>query len=57
LDLQRQMASGDNTSDPAPQRKGSSRPGPQLMTPGTINSGLVQNIPSSTSVVPPIKID
>ncbi|GKC51565.1 hypothetical protein Tco_1074310, partial [Tanacetum coccineum] len=35
----------------------SARPGPQLMTPGTINSGLVQNIPSSTPAVPPTKID
>ncbi|GKD18390.1 hypothetical protein Tco_1207548 [Tanacetum coccineum] len=31
------------------------RPGPQLMTPGTINSGLVQNIPSPTPIVPPTK--
>ncbi|GJX28890.1 hypothetical protein Tco_0236969 [Tanacetum coccineum] len=35
----------------------SAGPGPQLMTPGTINSGLVQNIPSSTPAVPPTKID
>nr|GEU48129.1 hypothetical protein [Tanacetum cinerariifolium] len=32
-------------------------PGPQLMTPGTINSGLVQNIPSLTPTVPPTKND
>ncbi|GJY61437.1 hypothetical protein Tco_0462094 [Tanacetum coccineum] len=35
----------------------SSGPRPQLMTPGTFNSGLVQNIPSPTPVVPPTKID
>ncbi|GJY89050.1 hypothetical protein Tco_0503678 [Tanacetum coccineum] len=35
---------------------GSSGPGPQLMTPRTINSGLVQNIPSPTPAVPPTKI-
>ncbi|GKF09210.1 hypothetical protein Tco_0043434, partial [Tanacetum coccineum] len=51
------MASADNTSGPAPQRKESSGLGPQLMTPRTINSGLVQNIPSLTPVVPPTKID
>ncbi|GKA94518.1 integrase, catalytic region, zinc finger, CCHC-type containing protein, partial [Tanacetum coccineum] len=33
----------------------SSGPGPKLMTPGTISSGLVQNIPSSTPYVPPTK--
>ncbi|GJZ78067.1 hypothetical protein Tco_0642739, partial [Tanacetum coccineum] len=33
------------------------RPGPQLMTPGIINSGLVQNIPSPTPAIPPTKID
>ncbi|GKA29507.1 hypothetical protein Tco_0715752, partial [Tanacetum coccineum] len=32
-------------------------PEPQLMTPGTINSRLVQNIPSPTLVVPPTKND
>ncbi|GJT09606.1 hypothetical protein Tco_0856648 [Tanacetum coccineum] len=32
-------------------------PGPQLMTPGTINSRLVQNIPSRTPIVPPTKND
>ncbi|GKA06598.1 hypothetical protein Tco_0685822, partial [Tanacetum coccineum] len=42
---------------PAPQRKESSGPGPQLMTPGIINSELVQNIPSPTPVVPPTKND
>ncbi|GJW33679.1 hypothetical protein Tco_0053711 [Tanacetum coccineum] len=57
LALQRQMASADNTSGPAPQRKESSGLGPQLMTPRTINSGLVQNIPSPTPAVPPTKID
>ncbi|GJS58562.1 hypothetical protein Tco_0653346 [Tanacetum coccineum] len=57
LALQRQMASADNTSDPAPQRKESSRLGPQLMTLGTTNSRLVQNIPSPTPAVPPTKID
>ncbi|GKC08077.1 hypothetical protein Tco_0999687 [Tanacetum coccineum] len=35
----------------------SAGPGPQLMTPGTINLGLVQNIPSPTPVVPPTKND
>ncbi|GJZ19539.1 retrovirus-related pol polyprotein from transposon TNT 1-94 [Tanacetum coccineum] len=35
----------------------SSGPGTKLMTPGTIRSGLVQNIPSSTPYVPPIKND
>ncbi|GKC41849.1 hypothetical protein Tco_1059571 [Tanacetum coccineum] len=52
-----QMASVDNTSGPAPQRKESSGPEPQLMTPGTINSGLVQNIPSPTPAVSPTKND
>ncbi|GJY43196.1 retrovirus-related pol polyprotein from transposon TNT 1-94 [Tanacetum coccineum] len=32
----------------------SSGPGPQLLTPGRISSGLVQNIPSPTSYVPGI---
>ncbi|GKB54876.1 retrovirus-related pol polyprotein from transposon TNT 1-94 [Tanacetum coccineum] len=35
----------------------SSGPGPKLLTPGTISSGLVQNIPSSTPYVPPTKND
>ncbi|GKB69920.1 retrovirus-related pol polyprotein from transposon TNT 1-94 [Tanacetum coccineum] len=35
----------------------SSRPGPKLLNPGTISSGLVQNIPSSTPYVPPTKND
>ncbi|GKF05579.1 retrovirus-related pol polyprotein from transposon TNT 1-94, partial [Tanacetum coccineum] len=35
----------------------SSGPWPKLMTPGTISSGLVQNIPSSTLYVPPTKND
>ncbi|GJS20424.1 hypothetical protein Tco_0449056 [Tanacetum coccineum] len=35
----------------------SAGPRPQLMTPGTINLGLVQNIPSPTPAVPPTKID
>nr|GEY25385.1 retrovirus-related Pol polyprotein from transposon TNT 1-94 [Tanacetum cinerariifolium]GEY25386.1 retrovirus-related Pol polyprotein from transposon TNT 1-94 [Tanacetum cinerariifolium] len=35
----------------------SSGPGPQLLTPGTISLGLVQNIPSSTSYAPPTKND
>ncbi|GJT64374.1 retrovirus-related pol polyprotein from transposon TNT 1-94 [Tanacetum coccineum] len=35
----------------------SSGPGPKLLTPGTISSGLVQNIPSSTPYVPPAKND
>ncbi|GJW57018.1 retrovirus-related pol polyprotein from transposon TNT 1-94 [Tanacetum coccineum] len=30
-------------------------PGPKLMTPGNISSGLVQNVPSSTPYVSPIK--
>ncbi|GKD55550.1 retrovirus-related pol polyprotein from transposon TNT 1-94 [Tanacetum coccineum] len=37
--------------------KFSSRTGPKLLTPRTINSGLVQNIPSSTPYVPPTKND
>ncbi|GJW55462.1 retrovirus-related pol polyprotein from transposon TNT 1-94 [Tanacetum coccineum] len=32
-------------------------PGPKLLTLGTISSGLVQNIPSSTPYVPPTKND
>ncbi|GJW44631.1 retrovirus-related pol polyprotein from transposon TNT 1-94 [Tanacetum coccineum] len=32
-------------------------PGPKLLTPGIISSGLVQNIPSSTPYVPPTKND
>ncbi|GKB89582.1 hypothetical protein Tco_0961854, partial [Tanacetum coccineum] len=35
----------------------SSRPGPKLMSPRTIRSGLVQNIPSPTPYVPPTKND
>ncbi|GJR63011.1 putative ribonuclease H-like domain-containing protein [Tanacetum coccineum] len=35
----------------------SSGPRPKLLTPGTISSGLVQNIPSSTLYVPPTKND
>ncbi|GKF06296.1 retrovirus-related pol polyprotein from transposon TNT 1-94, partial [Tanacetum coccineum] len=35
----------------------SSGPGPKLLTPGTISSGLVPSIPSSTSYVPPTKND
>ncbi|GJY21718.1 hypothetical protein Tco_0394284 [Tanacetum coccineum] len=35
----------------------SSGPEPKLMTPRTISSGLLQNIPSSTPYVPPIKND
>ncbi|GKA68809.1 hypothetical protein Tco_0768726 [Tanacetum coccineum] len=35
----------------------SSRLGPQLLTPGTLSSGLVPNPPSSTSYVPPTKND
>ncbi|GKA68664.1 hypothetical protein Tco_0768581 [Tanacetum coccineum] len=35
----------------------SSGPGPKFLTPGTISLGLVQNIPSSTLYVPPIKND
>ncbi|GJX10514.1 hypothetical protein Tco_0200373 [Tanacetum coccineum] len=35
----------------------SSGPGPKLLTPGTISSGLVPNIPSSTPYVPPTKND
>ncbi|GKD74611.1 retrovirus-related pol polyprotein from transposon TNT 1-94, partial [Tanacetum coccineum] len=33
------------------------RPGTKLLTPGKISSGLVKNIPSSTSYVPPTKND
>ncbi|GJY00627.1 hypothetical protein Tco_0357645 [Tanacetum coccineum] len=32
-------------------------PGPQLLTPGTLSSGLVSNPPSSTPYVPPTKND
>ncbi|GKC65243.1 hypothetical protein Tco_1097841 [Tanacetum coccineum] len=32
-------------------------PGPKLLTPGTISSELMQNIPSSTPYVPPTKND
>ncbi|GJU93692.1 retrovirus-related pol polyprotein from transposon TNT 1-94 [Tanacetum coccineum] len=35
----------------------SSGPGPKFMTPRTISLGLVQNIPSSTPYVPPMKND
>ncbi|GJY45084.1 hypothetical protein Tco_0433297 [Tanacetum coccineum] len=35
----------------------SSGPGPQLLTPGTISSGLVPNPPSPTPYVPPTKKD
>ncbi|GJY78899.1 hypothetical protein Tco_0484700 [Tanacetum coccineum] len=35
----------------------SSGPGPKLLTPGIISSGLVPNIPSSTLYVPPTKND
>ncbi|GKE77198.1 hypothetical protein Tco_1543318 [Tanacetum coccineum] len=35
----------------------SSGPGPKLLTPGTISSGLMPNIPSSTLYVPPTKND
>ncbi|GJY27428.1 retrotransposon protein, putative, ty1-copia subclass [Tanacetum coccineum] len=35
----------------------SSGPGPKLLTPGTISSELMQNIPSSTPYVPPTKND
>ncbi|GKB57505.1 hypothetical protein Tco_0913691 [Tanacetum coccineum] len=38
-------------------RNSSSGPGPQLMAPGIINSGLVQNIPSPTPTVLPTKND
>ncbi|GJW15176.1 hypothetical protein Tco_0019309 [Tanacetum coccineum] len=41
----------------APLLKEKKGPEPQLMTPGTISSGLVQNIPSPTPAVPPTKID
>ncbi|GJY70465.1 hypothetical protein Tco_0474168 [Tanacetum coccineum] len=50
------MASADNTSGPAPQRKESVLPGLKL-TPGYISSGLVQNLVSSTPYVPPSKKD
>ncbi|GJU40459.1 hypothetical protein Tco_1193416 [Tanacetum coccineum] len=56
LALQRQMASADNTSGPAPQRKESVLSGLKL-TPGYISSGLVQNLVSSTPYVPPSKKD
>ncbi|GKD37759.1 hypothetical protein Tco_1257966 [Tanacetum coccineum] len=35
----------------------SSGPGPQLLTPETISSGLVPNLPSPTPYVPPTKKD
>ncbi|GJW83241.1 hypothetical protein Tco_0156386 [Tanacetum coccineum] len=57
LALQQHMASADNTSGPAAQRKESSGPGPQLLTPRTISSGLVPQPPSPTPNVPPTKND
>ncbi|GJV79374.1 hypothetical protein Tco_1515244 [Tanacetum coccineum] len=53
LALHRQMASADNTSGPAPQRKESSGLGLHQSTPGYISSGLVQNPVSPTPYVPP----
>ncbi|GJT42067.1 hypothetical protein Tco_0941932 [Tanacetum coccineum] len=55
LALQQQMAFADNTSGLAPQKKERSRT--STNDSGTINSGLVQNIPSPTPTVPPTKID
>ncbi|GJS78773.1 hypothetical protein Tco_0728654 [Tanacetum coccineum] len=57
LSLQLQMTSADNTSGPAAQRKESSGPGPQFLTPRTISSGLVPQPPSPTPNVPPTKND
>nr|GEV81967.1 hypothetical protein [Tanacetum cinerariifolium] len=57
LALHRKMASLDNTSGLAPQRKESLEAKPHLMTPETINSGIMQNIPSLTPAVPPTKND
>ncbi|GJZ37229.1 hypothetical protein Tco_0583420 [Tanacetum coccineum] len=62
LALQRQMASADNTSGPAPQRKESSTWSLNVyemvkLTPGYISSGLVQNPVSPTLYVPPSKND
>ncbi|GJU76333.1 hypothetical protein Tco_1273403 [Tanacetum coccineum] len=56
------MASADNTSGPAPQRKEkcmlhSSGPTLHEMKPATISSGLVPNAPPSTLFVPPSRID
>ncbi|GJU50255.1 retrovirus-related pol polyprotein from transposon TNT 1-94 [Tanacetum coccineum] len=52
------MASADNTSGPAPQRKeNSSGPALHEMTPATISSGLVPNPPPSTPFVPPSRTD
>ncbi|GKB57560.1 hypothetical protein Tco_0913746 [Tanacetum coccineum] len=56
LALQQHMASANNTPGLAPQRKESVLPGLKL-TPGYINSGLVQNLVSSTPYVPPSKKD
>nr|GEW85891.1 hypothetical protein [Tanacetum cinerariifolium] len=58
LALHRQMASADNTSAPAPQRKESSTWSLNVyemvkMTHGYISSGLVQNLVSPTRYVPP----
>ncbi|GKC72676.1 hypothetical protein Tco_1118559, partial [Tanacetum coccineum] len=57
LALQRHMASADNTSGPTAQRKESSGPGPQLLTPRTISSGLVRQPPSPTPNILPTKND
>ncbi|GJX03194.1 hypothetical protein Tco_0189110 [Tanacetum coccineum] len=57
LALQPHMVFTDNTSGPAAQRKESSGPGPQLLTPRTISSGLVPQPPSPTPNVPPAKND
>ncbi|GJY81469.1 hypothetical protein Tco_0494220 [Tanacetum coccineum] len=47
------MASADNTSGPALQRKESTGPAPTFLTPGQISSGLVLNSVPATPYVPP----
>ncbi|GKD44408.1 retrovirus-related pol polyprotein from transposon TNT 1-94 [Tanacetum coccineum] len=53
LALQRQMASADITSGPAPQRKESTGPAPTFLTPRQISSGLVPNPVPTAPYVPP----
>nr|GEV18133.1 retrovirus-related Pol polyprotein from transposon TNT 1-94 [Tanacetum cinerariifolium] len=45
----------NDSKDLVASKQFSSGPGPKLLTPGIISSGLMQNIPSSISYIPPIK--
>nr|GEW95562.1 hypothetical protein [Tanacetum cinerariifolium] len=56
-DEQEQMATADNTSGLAPQRKESLKPEPILMTPGQISLGLVPNPVPAAPYVPPNNTD